>query len=61
MKYYINEDCIGCGACNDTCPEIFEMTEQGTAQALNIEATDAIGDRAERAMAECPVNAIEQI
>ena len=61
MKYYVNEDCIGCGACNDTCPEIFEMTEQGSARALDIEPTGATLERAERAMAECPVNAIEQI
>lgn len=61
MKYYVNEDCIGCGACNDTCPEIFEMTEQGIARALDIEPTGATLESAELAMAGCPVSAIEQI
>ena len=61
MKYYVNEDCIGCGACNNTCPEIFEMTDEGNAHALDVEASGAILDRAELAMAECPVNAISQI
>ena len=28
MKYYVNDDCIGCGACNNTCPEVFEMTDE---------------------------------
>ena len=59
MKYYVNDDCIGCGACNNTCPEVFEMTDEGKAQALDIEPIGAT--RAELAMAECPVNAISQI
>lgn len=61
MKYYVNDDCIGCGACNNTCPEVFEMTDAGKAQALDIEPIGATLDRAELAMAECPVNAISQI
>lgn len=23
MKYYVNENCIGCGMCNGICPAVF--------------------------------------
>ncbi len=48
------EKCIGCGACASTCPEVFEMGEDGKAKVKAQkdmpcvkEATDA-----------CPVGAI---
>ena len=34
MKYRVNENCIGCGLCNATCPEVYSMTEEGTAKAI---------------------------
>lgn len=26
MKFHVNADCIGCGLCVSTCPEVFTMT-----------------------------------
>ena len=33
MKFHVNADCIGCGLCVSTCPEVFTMTDGGTAAA----------------------------
>ena len=30
MKFHVNADCIGCGLCVSTCPEVFTMTDGGT-------------------------------
>ena len=34
MKYIVNEGCIGCGLCEATCPEVFSMSDAGTAVAI---------------------------
>lgn len=60
MKYHVNENCIGCGLCAGTCPEIFEMTDAGTAQALDIEAEGVTAASAGEALDNCPVSAIEK-
>ena len=39
MKAKVNSDaCIGCGACTYTCPEVFELQDDGVAKAV-VEAT----------------------
>lgn len=56
MKFHVNADCIGCGLCVSTCPEVFTMTDGGTAAAAPADeaaATDA--------MQTCPVGAIESV
>ena len=58
MKYYVDENCIGCGLCTNLCPEVYEMTDEGVSRALNID-TDI--DAAQEALSECPVNAIEEV
>ena len=59
MKYFVNEDCIGCGLCTSICPEVFEMTDAGTAKAQDEPVTDAVEPTAQEAMNSCPVNAIQ--
>lgn len=59
MEYFVNENCIGCGLCNATCPEIFVMTDSGMAQAAETEVPPAQADAAQAAMDGCPVSAIE--
>lgn len=57
MKYHVNEACIGCGLCVGTCPDVFEMTDNGTAMALDVDTEDPA---AQEAMDGCPVSAIEE-
>ena len=34
MKAYVDQDtCIGCGLCASVCPEVFEMNDEGKAEA----------------------------
>jgi ferredoxin len=57
MKASVNENCIGCGACESICPEVFQLTEQGVAKAVGDvpEKSEAL---AAEARDNCPVDAI---
>lgn len=58
MKYYVNENCIGCGLCESVCPEVFSLSDEGVAVAISEDVPeDALGSAAE-AMNDCPVGAI---
>ena len=59
MKLKVNEDvCIGCGACQATCPEAFEV-EDGIAKVIVDEIGSDIEADAIDAKEGCPVGAIE--
>jgi ferredoxin len=60
MKYKVNENCIGCGLCEGICPEVFSMTDDGVAKAIDEEVPAEALDSAAEAMDSCPVNAIEE-
>ncbi len=60
MKYFVNDGCIGCGLCAGTCPEVFSMTDEGVAKAIEEEVPDEALDRAAEAKSDCPVGAIEE-
>lgn len=61
MKYVVNENCIGCGMCAGTCPEVFEMTDDGVAKAMEGDVDIAAEASARSAMEGCPVDAIEEV
>lgn len=61
MKYRVNEDCIGCGMCEATCPEVFSMTDEGMAVAIDEKVAEEYEQAAAEAKDGCPVGAIEEV
>ena len=60
MKYFVNEECIGCGLCNGLCPKVFYMNQEGVAEAVDQEVDAVDVPSANDAMSSCPVQAIEE-
>lgn len=62
MKLKVNDDvCIGCGACQAICSEVFQIGDDGLADVIVEEIADDIKDDAKDALDGCPVGAIEEI
>lgn len=61
MKFHVNESCIGCGLCESTCPEVFHVTEENVAVAVEQDVDAALEASALEAQDGCPVSAIEQV
>lgn len=58
MKASVNEDCIGCGMCEGTCPDVFSIGDDGVAHAVEEELSADVEDAAQEAADNCPVSAI---
>ncbi|CAB1254267.1 ferredoxin [Clostridium sp. MT-14] len=59
MKAVVDKDvCISCGLCPSTCPEVFEMDEDGKAVAITGEVPEESQGSAKEAEENCPVSAI---
>jgi len=52
------ELCISCGACIDTCPEVFDWNEDDKAHNIVDEVPADMEDQAREAAEGCPTNAI---
>ena len=61
MKYRVNEGCIGCWLCEETCPKVFTMTDEGVAKAVETEVPTELEAVAAEAKNSCPVGAIEEV
>lgn len=51
--------CIACGNCSSVCPEVFEMSGDGKAQVKKGQ-TSSKTPCVDKAIAECPANAISK-
>lgn len=60
MKFCVNENCIGCTLCASTVPEVYTMTDEGTARAMEGDVPGEFEEAALEAMENCPADAIEQ-
>ncbi|HHT17395.1 MAG TPA: ferredoxin [Papillibacter sp.] len=52
------EDCISCGVCVATCPEVFRFDDDGLAEAYQDPTAETI-DAAKDARDSCPVSIID--
>lgn len=60
MKARVDKDtCIGCGLCPSICPEVFELTDDGYADAIKSDVPEECEGEAREACESCPVDAIE--
>ena len=60
MRYFVNDNCIGCGLCASICPDVFKMSDSGRSVAsVNDVATEHL-KKAKEAAESCPVDAIEE-
>lgn len=56
MAIEIDQDaCMGCEACVETCPEVFELNADGKAQ---VKDPDSDADCVDEAIDSCPAEAI---
>ena len=59
MKATVNlDECIGCGLCEETCPEVFEMSDDDKAVVKVDEVPAGLQDACKDAAEQCPVEAI---
>ncbi|OGP75073.1 MAG: ferredoxin [Deltaproteobacteria bacterium RBG_16_49_23] len=59
MKVTVDEEtCIGCEACVDTCPEVFEMVGDKAVKKVSEVPKDLI-ESCREAAENCPVEAIQ--
>ena len=57
MEYVANGGCIGCEPCEETGSEVFSMTDEGVAKAVETEVPVVFEAVAAEAKAGCPVGA----
>ena len=60
MKVYVDPElCISCGLCTSIAPEVFELGDDGFAEADNTQAEEN-RDEVEEAIDSCPTDAIKR-
>ena len=59
MKATIDrEGCVSCGLCASTCPEVFQMADDGLAEVYTDPVPESAEDTAKEAQDNCPVSVI---
>ena len=57
MNVMIEEGCIGCGLCENVCPEVFKLNEDGISEVI-AEPEPEDEDNVREAAENCPVSVI---
>jgi ferredoxin len=57
MKVRIEDTCVACGLCCDTCPDVFEMGDEMATVTVDAVPPE-LEAAAQQAADECPVEAI---
>lgn len=61
MKVVVNKDnCIGCGACEAICPEVFQLNDEGISTVVCDEVNKDLEDDVRDAVEGCPTSAISE-
>ena len=61
MKVVVNRDnCIGCGACQGICPEVFEIDDEGLSKVICEDFSNVDKASLNDAVEGCPTSAIEK-
>lgn len=60
MRFSVNDQCISCGLCVNTCPEVFQFGEDGLAHVKEQPPQGELTAKALDALEGCPVDAIEK-
>jgi len=53
------DECVGCGNCEEVCPEVFRLNEDGVAEVHDPEG--AAEDKIRDAIESCPVQCISWV
>lgn len=61
MRVEVDQElCISCGACIDTCPDVFEWNEDDKARSAVEEVPADMEDQTHEAVEGCPTSAITE-
>ncbi|MGB4593323.1 MAG: ferredoxin [Coriobacteriia bacterium] len=62
MKPVVDRDlCIGCGLCEDACPDVFRLADDGIAYVLTEEPPHELYGDIQDCVELCPVSAISVV
>ncbi len=62
MKVKVNQDaCIGCGACQAICEDVFEINDEGLSTVKVETVSDDLKEDVVDAIESCPTAAIEEV
>lgn len=61
MRVEVDQElCISCGACIDTCPEVFEWNDDEKAHSIVEEVPPELEEQVHEAVENCPTSAISE-